>query len=156
MIRIVTTRRLAGLEDAVTEATTRALTALGNNAVLEAARQELQDALTRSEGRHADAAISLEITRHETERLREENAELLEEVRAAKVPDLLFVLSRFGELHSLHTSQEAAIAEAGKHGAPTGNWVTGPTGKPLADYSWLVTALPLARSEASTALAVAS
>lgn len=102
----------------------------------------------------ADAAWSLFLAEREVIRLREELTaaqrtvtslreevvELVGEVRAAEdASRQVAVLTRQGEIHSVHGSPEAAQAAAVRHGARDGTWQPIPPGVPLAVSSWRIT-----------------
>ncbi|WP_189039183.1 hypothetical protein [Streptomyces daqingensis] len=85
------------------------------------------------------ADFAREVAESANTKLRAEVEELVEEVRQAEArPKCVYVLTRFGEIHSVHTSHEGAKAAAAREGAG-GEWHDTPDGKPLPESSWRVT-----------------
>jgi hypothetical protein len=143
MIRIVTSRRLAEMEAARNR--------LGEQ--LEIAEDRAQQALDREiatqvrraseraelEKQLASASFARDVAESANAKLRAEVEELVEEVRQVESsPRCVYVLTRFGEVHSVHTSREAAKAEADRNGADPKGWLDVPKSKPLAPSPWAV------------------
>ncbi|MFH9106138.1 hypothetical protein ACH4LN_07545 [Streptomyces albus] len=144
MIRLVTAKRL----DEMTAERERLRADLA--AALEGQKQaaEREFAVQQERGRERVTARhevesvrwSLDIARADAAALRTEVAQLEEKLRTAEAgPERVVVLTRRGEIHSVHLTVEAAYAEAARHGAPATGWRTTPGGKPLADSPWRAT-----------------
>ncbi|GGO55327.1 hypothetical protein GCM10012287_46370 [Streptomyces daqingensis] len=141
MIRIVTSRRLAEMESERNRLREQADTA-------EAQAQQALDREVATQVRLAGERVQLEkqlsgadfareVAESANTKLRAEVEELVEEVRQAEArPKCVYVLTRFGEIHSLHTSQEAAKAAAARNGADPEGWSTVPKERPLAPSPW--------------------
>ncbi|WP_121518435.1 hypothetical protein [Streptomyces sp. Z26] len=152
MIRIVTARRLAGTAAEVERLRAR-LEQASADAQSSRDREVADHLRLRAEVDQAErgrntALFELDIANAAIKSLREEVAELVAEVKAAEEASaassahgLVFVLTRFEQLHSVHASHEDAQAEAERHGAAPGGWVTRPTPEPLAESPWRVTPL---------------
>lgn len=159
MIRLVTSRRLAGLEHErtrlrkqVEEAAREAEAALDREftAVRQANHRQQQ-----AEQQRSAALFAHEVTQSVIANLREENGELVAEVRAAEqaakdadaeaealnirgqaasLPRWAYVLMRRDEPVSAHASHDAAGAEAVRRGA-TGSWKLAETSPATANWS---------------------
>jgi hypothetical protein len=143
MIRIVTSRRLAEMESARNQLREQADTA--ENQAQQALDREIATQVRLAgeraelEKQRAGALFARDAAESANCKLRAEVEELVEEIRQAETsPRCVYVLTRFGEVHSVHTSKEAAKAAADREGADPKGWLDVPKSKPLAPSPWAV------------------
>ncbi|WP_181764890.1 hypothetical protein [Streptomyces albidus (ex Kaewkla and Franco 2022)] len=143
MIRIITSRRLAEMESERNRLRQQASTA--EDQAQQALDREIATQLrlagerAQLEKQCSGADFARELAETANTKLRAEVEELVEEVRQGEAgPRCVYVLTRFGEPRSGHTSQEAAKAEAVRLGAPAGAWGAVSPEKPLADAAWAI------------------
>ncbi|MCX5340507.1 hypothetical protein [Streptomyces atratus] len=166
MIAIVRTRTLHALRDSLTEAETEAKAAraeaeqcleqsgnmLDVASRAEDAAEELRAALTQATLDVAHLEGELETLRAQSLLDTEDRQALRTLLRTTRKQnaraDRVYVLFRFGELHSVHATQDAAEIAAEAEGAPRNGW-TSPTTccdgapSPASEVPWRIRTLPL-------------
>jgi hypothetical protein len=143
MIRIIMSRCLAAMESERNRLRGQADVAEGRaQQALDreiATQVRLAGERAELEKQLAGTVFARDVAESANVKLRAEVEELVEEVRQADAaPQCVYVLTRFGEIHSVHATAKAAKAEAAREGAG-GEWQAAPDGKPLLASSWRVT-----------------
>ncbi|MGA5578327.1 hypothetical protein ACPCK9_26330 [Streptomyces koyangensis] len=161
MIRLTTTSRLRALEAdrdaaraAALELTAQAETAEAAGVALRAELDGARDTMTTLA---AEYASQLEAARAELEAARAQvlldaedrvalRALLRTARRQSRALDRVYVLFRYGRLHSLHASADSAEAAAEAEGAPRCGWTAHSPGAalpPATEMAWRIQPLPL-------------
>ncbi|MYW61000.1 MULTISPECIES: hypothetical protein [unclassified Streptomyces] len=161
MIRFTTTSRLRGLEAdrdaaraAVLKLTSQAETTEATGLAL---RAELDDTHHTMTTLAAEYASELETDRAELEAARAQvlldaedrvalRALLRTARRQSRALDRVYVLFRYGRLHSLHASADSAEVAAEAEGAPRHGWTAHTPGAalpPATEMAWRIQPLPL-------------
>ncbi|WP_199563882.1 MULTISPECIES: hypothetical protein [unclassified Streptomyces] len=165
MIALIRTRTLNALRTdlAKAEAATRAARVKGEQHELErdlaataAARAEttvesLRDALARASEDVARLQGELEALRAQSLLDTEDRQVLRMLLRTARKQssrtDRVYVLYRFGDLHSVHVTRDAAEIAAEAEGAPRDGWTASttccPSNSPAAEIPWRIRPVPL-------------
>ncbi|MFJ1613861.1 hypothetical protein ACIODT_10555 [Streptomyces sp. NPDC088251] len=166
MIAIVRTHTLRALRDSVSEAETKAAAAraeaeqhqwsseLATDSVIRA-----EDALEEQRTALAQATVTAARLEGELETLRAQSLLDTEDRQALRTllritrkqnsrADRVYVLFRFGELHSVHATQDAAEIAAEAEGAPRDGWASPATccdgaPSPASEVPWRIRTLPL-------------
>ncbi len=159
MIAVVRTRTLRSLRAGISEAETATTAARAeseqhrkhgevatDSAIrAELALEELRAALTRATADAARLDGELEALRAQCLLDTEDRQALRTLLRITRKQnaraDRVYVLFRFGELHSVHASCDAAEMAAEAEGAPRDGWTSSPTGRdavPASEVRWRI------------------
>ncbi|MGG2461732.1 hypothetical protein ACO0M4_18260 [Streptomyces sp. RGM 3693] len=166
MIALVRTRTLRALRDAVSQAETETAAARAEAAQQQSSSELATDSAIRAEtvleeqrAALAQAAVDVARREGELETLRAQSLldtedrqalrTLLRTVRKQNArADRVYVLFRFGELHSVHASWDAAEIAAEAEGAPRDGWTSpttccGGSPTPASEVAWRIRLVPL-------------
>ncbi|MET8740311.1 hypothetical protein [Streptomyces sp. NPDC004728] len=151
MIAIIRTRTLRALRTGVAEAESAAETARTETEQHRQAADLATDSAIRAETVVEDLLRSTAAAVADAVRAEQDTKVLRQQLAAAR-PATVFVLLRYGNLHGIYRSRQAARQVAEKYGADPAGWFEGPPGEecpcggcaPAREIEWQVKPVPLA------------